>query len=170
MARAGLSSSEPGADLSAWLAKIMAWLNGSTARAEPFGSLSGLVNPSKNLALLEFRNKEGTISLLWKTFPSQLLSQFGKLPVLYNRSEASTFVTYTDVILQLLFRVEWTLCKQCWSKVQAKEVTFKSRSELVGVWTNFPTTFVALSTTTKCLRFDHGPPSYEKLLVFLVQL
>ena len=136
MARAGLSSSEPGADLSAWLAKIMAWLNGSTARAKPFGSLSGLVNPSKNLALLEFRNKEGTISLLWKTFPSQfllILSQFGKLPVLYNRSEASTFVTYIDVILQLLFRVEWTLCKQCWSKVQAKEVTFKSKSELVGV-------------------------------------
>ena len=31
MARAGLSGSEPGADLSAWLAKIMARLNGSTA-------------------------------------------------------------------------------------------------------------------------------------------
>ena len=31
MARAGLSGSEPGADLSAWLAKIMARLSGSTA-------------------------------------------------------------------------------------------------------------------------------------------
>ena len=31
MARASLSGSEPGADLSAWLAKIMARLSGSTA-------------------------------------------------------------------------------------------------------------------------------------------
>ena len=34
MARASLSSSEPGADLSAWLAKIMAQLNGSTAPSQ----------------------------------------------------------------------------------------------------------------------------------------
>ena len=34
MAQAGLSSSEPGANLSAWVAKIMAWLNGSTALSQ----------------------------------------------------------------------------------------------------------------------------------------
>ena len=34
MARAGLSGSEPGADLSAWLAKIMARLSGSTALSQ----------------------------------------------------------------------------------------------------------------------------------------
>ena len=50
MARAGLSGSEPGADLSAWLAKIMAWLSGSTAPSQAI-CITTLLHPLTPLGL-----------------------------------------------------------------------------------------------------------------------
>ena len=60
MARAGLSGSEPGADLSAWLAKIMAQLSGSTA-------------PSRAVYITKHKAKKHEIQV---DLPSQQLNHF----------------------------------------------------------------------------------------------